>query len=701
VRLAGRTLKNTRHICAFFHSADEQNRVLMPFFKEGIDRHEKVFHVVDGRRRDEHLQACQHHGIDVGATEQSGQLEVRTWEDAYLRDDPRYGQNPPHHGMPRGHLPVRSYLAVPVTSRSGEVLGGLFFGHSKTGVFTDRAERLTVGIAAAAALAIDNARLYEQAQAEIAERTHTERALRESERRFRTIVNQTTTGVVQLDAAGRITLVNCSLCDMLGYTEAELVGMHLTDVTHRESLPAVLEAITRLAGHESDAVLETRYLRKDGSTLWASSSVNGVRGAAGEYQGLMGVVVDITDRKRIEREREQLLELEKGARAQAEAASRLKDEFLAVLSHELRTPLNSILGWARMMRDTRLSPERLQHALDAIERNARIQAQLTEDLLDLSAIMSGKLRLSLAAADLPAVVRAAIEVVRPAADSRGVAIDATLPPALQPVVVDADRMQQIVWNLLSNAVKFTPRGGRVSIGIESIADRVQIRVADTGEGISADFLPHVFDRFRQQDSSPSRQHGGLGLGLAIVREPVEAHGGTVHAASAGPGLGTTFTVDLPVRMAGPAAPQADGPGSALKVRHAGQPLAGVAILVVDDDADTRELLTLALQRVGASVSAVGSAASALTELRGGCHDVLIADIGMPVEDGYTLIRRLRALERGRDRRIPALAVTAYASLRDRQLAIAAGYDCHLPKPVDPDALAHTVSTLVGRTPEQV
>ncbi|HXQ72375.1 MAG TPA: PAS domain S-box protein [Pyrinomonadaceae bacterium] len=486
-----------------------------------------------------------------------------------VKKDPRYGKNSPYYGMPEGHLPVNSYLAVPVVSRSGEVLGGLFFGHPEMDVFTERDEIVVAGLASQAAVAMDNARLYETAQKARAE---AEKAAAEKERLYR----------------------------------------------------------------------------------------------------------------------------------QAEESSRLKEEFLATISHELRTPLSAILGWARMLRMGQLSEENAAKALDTIERNARAQAQLVDDLLDVSRIITGKLRMDVQPADPNSFIDAAVEAVRPAAEAKGVRVQKVIDTGAISIPGDPVRLQQVVWNLLSNAIKFTPRGGRVLIRSERVNSHLEIVVSDTGQGISQDFLPHVFDRFRQADQKTSRQHGGMGLGLAIVRHLVEMHGGSVRAMSDGEGQGSTFTVMLPISpvyrvdssggRVHPAArdllpPLEDDCADSLK---------GLRILVVDDEADTRELLKQGLEYCGAKVIVLGSAAEALDTLVAKVPDILISDIGMPGIDGYDLIRQVRGLPPDRGGKIPAIALTAYTRTEDRLQSLRAGYDMHVPKPVELAELVAVAATVVRR-----
>ena len=462
-----------------------------------------------------------------------------------VRTDARYGHDSAHYEMLTGHLPVTSYLAVPVVSRAGDVLGGLFFGHESAGMFREREERLVVGLAAQAAVAMDNARLYRQAQ----------------------------------------------------------------------------------------------------------------------------------------------------------EANRMKDEFLATLSHELRTPMNAIMGWAQLLREGKLDAATTARAVQTIDRNARVQTQLISDILDVSRIVSGKLRLDVRPVELVRAVEAALDTIRPAAEARDIDVQTALDAGAGLVSGDADRLQQVVWNLLSNAIKFTPSGGRVHVRLVRIEPHVQLTVQDSGIGIDRDFLPHVFERFRQGDSSSTRPHGGLGLGLALVRDLVELHGGTVQASSAGRDQGATFTVKLPVigavRPPAPELPPA-APESATMAALAGS-LRGVNVLLVDDEADARDLFKAVLEGSGARVTAVGSGAEAYSSFTTSPPDVVVSDIEMPEENGYDLIRRLRGLPEERGGRIPAAALTAYARAEDRIRALRAGFQHHVTKPVQPAELVAVVASLVRRS----
>ena len=385
---------------------------------------------------------------------------------------------------------------------------------------------------------------------------------------------------------------------------------------------------------------------------------------------------------------------------EAQAANRTKDEFLATVSHELRTPLNAILGWAQLLRGGNLEEGELERALETIERNARAQAQLIEDLLDISRIITGKLRLDVRPIELAGVIEAAVDSVRPAADAKGIRLHVVLDPRAGPVSGDANRLQQVVWNLLVNAIKFTPRDGRVGVNLARVNSHVEVIVSDTGEGIDAALLPHIFDRFRQADASTTRRHGGLGLGLSIVRHLVELHGGTVHAESGGEGRGSLFTVKLPLAVVRKGDDSRVHPTAEdrVDVGLGTAQLDGVRVLVVDDEADARDLLSHLLRRCRAHVEAVASAADALAAIRRSRPDVLLSDIGMPGEDGYMLIQQVRALEEQTGLgKIPAVALTAFARAEDRRRALMAGFQMHVPKPVEAAELTAVVANLAGRT----
>jgi len=405
--------------------------------------------------------------------------------------------------------------------------------------------------------------------------------------------------------------------------------------------------------------------------------------------GTITVIEDVTERVINERELRSQIAASERARTIAEDASKLKDEFLATLSHEIRTPLNAVLGWVRILRTQKETKSR-DHGLEVIERNATAQLKLVEDLLDMARVISGKLRLDVRPAAIEGLVMAAIDVIEPSAAAKKIPIKIQVEPDLPPINADVDRLQQAIWNVMSNAVKFTQAGGRIDVRIAKTDDGVELTVADTGEGIEREFLPYVFDRFRQADASASRRHGGLGLGLALVRQIVELHGGTVALDSGGKNRGTTFSLCLP------ASSVPLGPTRVMPSRAATVTLKGVTVLLVDDASDGREMLATGLRGFGATVEAVASADEALHTLeeRRFIPDVLVSDIGMPGTDGYELIRQVRDCSEFGARDLPAIAVTAYANPEDRIRSLEAGYQLHLAKPVDAAAVAAAIASLV-------
>jgi len=493
-----------------------------------------------------------------------GEMPIRCRD---VREDPRYGKWGPHSGLPKGHPPVRSYLALPVKARSGQVIGGLFFGHPGTDVFTERTERIIVGIAAQAAVAIDNARLYEAAQ-------------------------------------------------------------------------------------------------------------------------------------KAAEERKRLLESERSAREEAERLSELKDVFFANLSHELRTPLNAIVGWSHVLRRGAKSEADITKGLETIERNARMQAKLIDDLLDMSRIASGTVRLDVQPVAPAVFVEAAIETMRPAAEVKGITLEKVFDPNVAPISGDPNRLQQVIWNLLSNAIKFTPRGGFVMVSLERLSSHIEISVTDSGIGIQPQFLAHVFERFRQSDTLTTRNYGGLGLGLSIVKYLVELHGGSVRAASEGEHRGATFTVRLPIPAVhlSPygrewSVPVATTSPSVL----AAADLSNVKVLVVDDETDARDLVERVLAECNAEVFTARSAAEALQILKLEWPHVLISDIGMPDVDGYEFLKRARVIAEARGEKLRAIALTAFAHPQDRTRALRAGYLIHFSKPIEPLEFVTTVARVAGRT----
>jgi PAS domain S-box-containing protein len=495
-------------------------------------------------------------------------------------------------------------------------------------------------------------------------------------------------GIMALD--GNVIEVNRLSLETSGYTKEEVVGKPFWDCPWWRQSEALMQEIKSAvaeaaAGEKFDA--ELPYFVADGSQRMVRLIVLPITDETGRVVFLASTGSDITDLKRAESQRDDLLQAERAARTAAERASLLKDEFLATLSHELRSPLNGILGWSQIMQKDKANTEIITQGLEVIERSARAQAEIIEDLLDMSRIVSGKVRLDVQRIDLSSVVQAAVETARPAAEAKGVRLQTVIDP-LNGLWVsgDVNRLQQVLWNLLSNAVKFTPKGGRVQVLLERINSQLEISVIDTGEGIKPEFLPYVFDRFRQADASTTRRHGGLGLGLSIVRQLVELHGGSVVVKSDGLGHGSAFIVSLPLtvvhRYLETEAERRHPRTASADVKSVAAEIKGVRVLVVDDERDARALLKRILEDRQAVVTAAQSADEAIELLRGGKFDVLVSDIGMPGEDGYSLIRRVRSLGAAGGGDIPAIALTAYARGEDRIKAVAAGFQMHIAKPVE-------------------
>ncbi|MEG4073755.1 PAS domain S-box protein [Microcoleus sp. Pol14C2] len=520
--------------------------------------------------------------------------------------------------------------------------------------------------------------------------------LHESEARFRALADNIAQLAWMTDPAGGSLWYNQRWFDYTGTTLEEMRGWGWQLVHHPEHLDRVVEKFRRCI--ETGELWEDTFpLRgKDGSYRWFLSRAVAIRDDRGKVLRWCGTNTDITDRKVAEAERERLLAREKAAREEAERANRVKDEFLAVLSHELRTPLNPIVGWTKLLRSNILTPEKQGYALETIERNAKLQTQLIEDLLDVSGILQGKVSLNIAPVDLAGVIGAAIETMRLAAEAKSIQISTQFASNLGSVLGDAGRLQQVVWNLLSNAVKFTPPGGKIEVVLDRVDTRAQITVTDTGKGIEPDFLPYVFDYFRQADSTMTRKFGGLGLGLAIVRHLVELHGGTVKSDSSGEGKGATLTVRIPLM---PAQSQTSPAGTAPPEQSFN--LSGIRVLAVDDDADARDLVVFLLEDCGASVTAVANAADALAVLTESVPDLLLSDIGMPDTDGYMLMRQVRALAPDKGGLVPAIALTAYAGEIDYRQAMAAGFQRHISKPLDPEKLVQAIWDLLDRSGENI
>jgi len=516
---------------------------------------------------------------------------------------------------------------------------------------------------------------------------------KQAEERFRLAVEAAPAAMIMVDGRGTIVLANALTERLLGYARSEILGRSIETLVPPRFHGSHSEYRTTFFANASQRPMgagrDLYAVRKDGSEVPVEIGLSPVETPEGTF--VLAAVTDITQRKQIDEERAQLLVREQTARAEVERASQLKDEFLAVLSHELRTPLNAVIGYAHLLSSGVLSPERASHAIQAIERNAQSQARLVESLLDLSRIMAGKLELDLQRLDLSRIVDAAADVIRPDAEVKGVGLEIVGPASPIALIGDGGRLQQVLWNLLSNAVKFTPREGRVTIRCAEQNAHVRIEISDTGRGISPEFLPYVFDRFSQSDGESRGSKAGLGLGLALVREMVYAHGGAVVAESRGEGCGSTFVVTLP-QSTGADALAPDEPHT--RTADPVESLAQLEILIVDDDGDVRNLLAHLLESRGAVPRTVSSAAEALDAIGQRRPDVLLSDLRMPDEDGYSLIRKLRADESERQReRLPAIAVTAYASPSDRERALAAGYDAHVAKPVEPEDLARAIVTV--------
>ena len=601
-----------------------------------------------------------------------------------------------------GH--VRSLLAVPVVSRRGEVAGALVLVSDRASAFDARDEELAAVAARHAAASLDNARLYDEAQVARRRAELAELELGAGEARVRLALDSAglgtfdfnpTTGALRWDTRTRA-LFGLPAAAPVTFS-VFLAGIHPDDRARVEA------ANRRALDPQGDGSYDVEYRTlgiEDGVERWVAA-----RGQTfvehGRAVRFLGTFLDVTAKKIVEEERGAMLGREQEARAEAErataraeAASRAKDEFLATVSHELRNPLNAILGWSRIMLEEgeQLSVERRRKGLEVIARNARAQVQLVEDILEVSRIVSGKLRLSTASTDVGSVVEAALDTVRSAAHAKGVLLEAFVAPETGSIVADEDRLQQVLWNLLSNAVKFTPRGGSVRLEARRDADEVILSVRDTGEGVEREFLPFVFDRFRQADGSTTRLHGGLGLGLAIVRHLVELHGGLVDAASDGPGMGATFTVRLPVHAT---PPPEEAPAKIPSVRPVAAParsaLCDLHVLVLDDEEDMRDLIAMILEHAGARVTRASSVATALLAIARDCPHVAVSDLAMPGADGYAFVAQVRASLDPKTRALPLVAMTAFARAEDRHRVLSAGFQRHVAKPIEPNELVEALA----------
>jgi PAS domain S-box-containing protein len=510
--------------------------------------------------------------------------------------------------------------------------------------------------------------------------------------RLAAIVDSSDDVIVSKTLDGVITSWNHAAERMFGWTAAEAVGRHITLIIPADRWAEENEVLARIRRGERVDHFDTQRITRDGRLVDVSITISPIRDRTGRIVGASKIGRDIGERRRLEEERARLLVREQEARRGAEALNRAKDELLATVSHELRTPLNSIFGWARLMQSGEMDEEGRARALGAVLRNAALLGRLVDDLLDVSRIVTGRMRLEVEVVNVNAVIEAALDVVRPAARARDIDLIAALDPSLAPIVGAPDRLQQVMWNLVTNAVKFTPVGGRVQVSSRDAGGMVELVVTDTGEGIAPEALPYIFEPFRQEDSSSTRSHGGLGLGLAVVRHLVELHGGRVHAESPGKGQGSTFRVVLPRTAAAASAGRPPGEQRTTGA-HTRRPLDGVRALVVDDDADFLDVATLALRHAGADVRTAASAPRAC-DLVGTWHpDVILTDLAMPGEDGYMLLQALRTALIPPGATVPVIAVTAYGTPETRARATQAGFDRYLTKPIDPLQLTAVVAEI--------
>ncbi|MFL6274705.1 MAG: PAS domain S-box protein [Blastocatellia bacterium] len=584
---------------------------------------------------------------------------------------------------------IHALAFIPLVYQS-HLLGKLMVYYDAPHEFTEAEGQLAQTVASHVAFAI------EQKQSEEALRRREQASLH-----LAAIVESSDDAIVSKALDGTILSWNKGAERIFGYPADEAVGRNIAMLIPEDRQDEEPQILSRIRRGERIDHYETIRRTKDGRKINISVTISPIKDSTGRIIAASKIARDITEQKQAEKEREQLLTRERAARADAETANRAKDQFLATVSHEVRTPLNAILGWARILHSGKLDGEMQARALETIDRNARAQAQIIEDLLDVSRIITGKLRLDARPIGLSSIIEAAADAVRPAAHAKNIQLEMRLDYEAGPVSGDPDRLQQVVWNLMSNAIKFTPSGGHVCVNLDRVGTEARISVTDTGRGISADFMPYLFDRFSQADSSLTRKHGGLGLGLAIVRHLIELHGGTVGATSAGEGQGATFEITLPLaikqeqRMIRSEVEVERLAESSESLFDPQISLHGLRVLVVDDDTDARELVATVLTHSGAEVSAVASASEALAMLETFKADVMVSDIEMPGEDGYSLIRKVRSYVDGAGR-IAAAALTAHARTEDRMRALAAGYDTHIAKPVEPSELLAVVASIARR-----
>ena len=567
------------------------------------------------------------------------------------------------------------------------------YGPSETGVFESHYSALRDeqnNIAGGIAVVID-----------ITARKQAEEAAHTAYSQLSFHVESSPLAVVEWDSDFRVSRWSASAERLFGWKAEEVIGKHVNEwrFVFADDVDAVALVTNRQReGVEVQGVQRNRNYTRAGRVLFCEWYNSVLRDDRGKLVSVLSLVLDVTARQSAEEERAASLLRERDARRHAEEADRLKDEFLATLSHELRTPLTSILGWASMIRNGEVEGSNATRAIETIERNARSQARLIDDLLDVSRIITGNLRLDLHPLNLAPIVDAALDALRPTADVKGIKLQTRFVPEECLIRGDPNRLRQVIWNLLSNAIKFTQRGGSVSIDLNCVESTARLTVSDTGDGISAQFLPYVFDRFRQAEGSISRKQGGLGLGLAVARHLVELHGGTITAESEGLGQGSVFTVDLPLADERRDPARAEERRREIERRRSRSGvvrLDGIHVLLVEDDDDSRKLLGTMLKRYGAKVTSTKSAAEALSVFESELPDVMISDIGMPDQDGYELIRKVRAAPADRGGKIPAIALTGYASRKDRERALAAGYHQHMAKPIEQADMIRAIAALLG------
>ncbi|HEU4854482.1 MAG TPA: ATP-binding protein [Nitrosospira sp.] len=531
---------------------------------------------------------------------------------------------------------------------------------------------------------------------DITARKHAEDALQESTERLHFMAEAMPQKIFTARADGAVDYFNQQWKDYTGLAPEKMQGWEWTKLIHPDDIPECVRRWQHSLNTGEHLQMECRFRQANGTYRWHLLQAQARRDAKGYISMWVGSNTDIDTLKRANEEKKQLLENERIARSEAERANRIKDDFLATLSHELRTPLNAILGWSQLILQGTMKNEDIQRGLETIERNARAQNKLIEDLLEMSSIISGKIRLDMQELDLGAIAEAAVESVAPAAEAKGICIQRTIDAAAGRVLGDNHRLQQIIWNLLSNAVKFTPDGGTVEVIVERAASQLRVIVKDSGVGIKPEFLAYVFDRFRQADSSLTRNHGGLGLGLAIVKQLVGLHGGTVRAESKGEGQGASFIVTLPPAQIKDRMDKQQLPAATPSTKRDGNTLlSGMRILVIDDDRDARELIHKVLGQHQAEVITAANAMEGLLILQSQMPDAVISDIGMPEKDGYQFIREVRRLPAIHGGETPAIALSAFAHSEDRTRAMMAGYQVHLSKPVESKELIASIDSLVG------